>query len=180
MDNKLVVEERHKHWRSTAPAAISTAETTRTPGKGKDKKTGVASSKTPDPPRQGEKLPCYFHNERHHAGGDGCSKGKDVCGFAHTFVTRAAFERMTRPTIRAKGEGRDASRSQRAKAERGKNSAQIATANPSGPDYCRRFIDGYCSYGETCKWTHPPQKVVDKLRKDATANANKLPPVASS
>ncbi len=179
--NKLVVEERHNHWRSTAPAAIGTAETTRTPGKGKDKKTGVASSKTPDPPKQGEQLPCYFHNQKHHAGREGCSNGKDVCGFAHTFVSRAAFDQMTRPTARAKGEGRDASRSQRAKAEKGKISAQRPLNNPTGgPDYCRRHLDGYCSYGETCKWTHPSQRTINKLRKEVMNSATKSPPVAST
>ncbi len=181
MENKLVVEERHKNWRSTAPAAIGTAETTRTPGKGKDKKTGVANSKTPDPPTQGEKLPCFFHNEKHHAAGEGCSKGKDACGFAHTFVSRAAFDLMTRPMARAKGEGRDASRSQRAKAEKGNISAQIPLTNPTGgPDYCRRYLDGYCRYGDKCKWTHPSQRTINKLRKEATNAATKTPPVGST
>ncbi len=180
-EDKAIVAERHKNWRSNATAAISVSETPKAAAKPKEHKSGVANSKTPELPKQGEKLPCFFHNERHHAGGEGCSKGKDVCGFAHIFVSRAVFEQMTRPSARTKGEGREASRNQRTKAERGKNSAHVPAAATQNPDCCRIFVEaGHCSYGDKCRWTHPPPNVVEKLRKEATAAAKKLPPVAAT
>ncbi len=180
-EDKAIVAERHKNWRSNLTAAISTAETPKAAAKpSRDKKTGVAKSKTPELPKQGEKLPCYFHNEKHHAGGVGCSKGKGVCGYAHVFVSRPVFDQMTRPSARNKGEGRETSRNQKPKTERGKTPAYVPATGPQQPDYRRRFVEtGQCSYGEKCTWTHPPPKVVEKLRTEAAA-AKTTPPVAAT
>ncbi len=60
-EDKAIVAERHKNWRANATAAISITETPKAAAKPlRENKTGVAKPKTPELPKQGEKLPCSF------------------------------------------------------------------------------------------------------------------------
>ena len=146
-----------------APAMVATATENRRPrsnapkGDAKSNQTGTAANGA-------EKLPCWFHNNAHYTGGQGCNRGKDCPRDHSRYVSKADFENMVRPGTRSqsqtpaqpKGDGKGAGKGN----EHGRKPRLI---------YCRDYLLGKCNRAN-CKWPHWDQETVDAKEKEFAAS----------